>query len=250
MKKFLCAVILMLLLNFPAVSFGSTERDIQNLINFYINKFTPEKAEMMASELPDENNEFHDVYMNLTGIVVEDVRLDSLCVRMTGVKFNSPKEWANGKVEFDRALQIYGYGRILENDINQALKAKTFGKEDVWHDMSIKITPAGLQGKGYYRVNTALLDFDILIEIKSGLKVVGGKEIWLDKPAVKINRLDVPDGITKKALADIQPLLDLNQYPDLPIRLNKIVFKNGEAILSTKRAPEILTDGYKYNYTK
>ena len=248
MKIFRLALIFIMLLEIPV--FASTERDIENLINFYVKKFTPERAEMMASELPDANAEFHEIYMNLDGIVVESVRLDSLCVRMTGVKFNPISEWAKGDVKFDRALQIYGYGKILEKDINAALKSKTFGKEDVWHDMSIKLTPKGLEGRGYYLAKTALLNLDILIEIKSGLKIVGGKEIWLDKPTVKINRVDVPDAITKKAIADIQPLLDLGQYPDLPIRLNKIEFKKGEAILSTKLEPKPLTSGYKYNYVK
>ncbi len=248
MKKIILAFIFMLLLNFPA--FSATEKDVQNLIGFYVKKFTPEKADMIASGLPDENNEFNDLYMSLNGIVVEDMRLDTICVRMTGVKFNAPSEWANNNVEFDRALQIYGYGKILEKDINEALKSKTFGENDDWHDISIKITPAGLYGKGYYHVNTMLLKFDILIEITSGLKIVANKQIWLDHPVVKINRLDVPETITNKALADIQPILDLNRYPDLPIKLNKIEFKNGEAILSTKIAPKKFDGGLKYKYAR
>ena len=65
-------------------------------------------------------------------------------------------------------------------------------------------------------VKVLFVTLDILIEIDSGLKIVGNKELWLKDPQVKINRLDLPDYITNQALSQIQPLLDLNRFP-LPI---------------------------------
>ena len=247
MKKFFIATIFFI---FLSSSVYASEQDVQNLINYYIKRFSPEKAVMMASGMPDQTGYFNDVYLDLQGVLIEGLRLDSLRVRMLGVQFNSPSEWAEGNVKFDKAMQIYGYGHILETDINNALKSKTFGKEDVWHDMSIKINKKGLHGRGYYLAKTFLVNLDILIEISTGMKIVGMKKLYFDKPAIKINRMDLPDAITNKALADIQPLLDLNEYPDLPVKLHKIIFSEGEVTLTTKNPPEIIKNGITYKYEK
>ena len=63
------------------------------------------------------------------------------------------------------------------------------------------IAPEGLKGRGYYMAKVLFVTLDILIEIDSGLKIVGNKELWLKDPQVKINRLDLPDYITNQALS-------------------------------------------------
>lgn len=107
------------------------------------------------------------------------------------------------------------------------------------------ITPEGLSGRGYYKFGF----LDILLEIDSGLRIVKGKELWLKDPKVKVNTLDVPDYVTRKALADIQPLVDLNKFP-LPLTLHKVALKNGSATLSTRTLPHEPSEGIRYTYTK
>ena len=234
-----------------ALSFSSMSRadEVNDLLNYYVNRFKPETASLAISQKPDETGLFNDIYMDLQGVVVEDLRLDRLTFRMKGVQFNKPSEWAKGNVECKDAIQIQALARILESDINRAIEAKTFGEEDSWHDVSLAITPQGLKGRGYYTADAKLFKLDILLEIVSGLKIVKGKELWLNNPNVKANRMDVPDYVTKKALTRIQPLVDLDRFP-LPMTLNKVDLQKGSATLSTRTLPKALTDGLKYSYKK
>ena len=146
-------------------------------------------------------------------------------------------------------MQINAVVTVLEDDINRAIEEKTFGKEDQWHDVSMAITPSGLKGRGYYKTNAMLVNLDILLEITSGLKIVNSKELWLNNPLVKVNKMDVPDYITSKALTKIQPLVDLRKFP-LPMSLHMVNLKQGSAVLSTRTLPKALTKGLKYNYKK
>ena len=234
-----------------ALSFSSMSRadEVNDLLNYYVNRFKPETASLAISQKPDETGLFNDIYMDLQGVVVEDLRLDRLTFRMKGVQFNKPSEWAKGNVECKDAIQIQALAHILESDINRAIEAKTFGEEDSWHDVSLAITPQGLKGRGYYTADAKLFKLDILLEIVSGLKIVKGKELWLNNPTVKANRMDVPDYVTKKALTRIQPLVDLDRFP-LPMTLNKVDLQKGSATLSTRTLPKALTDGLKYSYKK
>ncbi|MBQ9564775.1 MAG: DUF2993 domain-containing protein [Synergistaceae bacterium] len=220
-----------------------------HLLAFYVEKFTPEELRLTVAGQPDATGKFTDLYMDLTGVKIEDVRLDRLTFRMYSPQFNAPENWATGDVQCENALQIYALGAILESDINKSLEAKTFGNgDDHWRDVSLAITPQGLRGKGYYMAQVLFMTLDILIEIDSGLKIVGAKELWLDKPEVRVNRLDLPDYVTKKALSQIQPLLDLNRFP-LPLNLHKVTLEKGRAILSTRTLPKPLDKGVTYHYT-
>ena len=145
-------------------------------------------------------------------------------------------------------MQVYALGTILERDINASLASKTFGgDDDHWKDVSLAITPKGLSGRGYYIANVMFMTLDILIEIDSGLKIVNNKELWLDRPEVRVNRLDLPDYVTNKALSQIQPLLDLNRFP-LPMSLHRVALEKGRAALSTRTLPKPIEGGVTYHY--
>lgn len=220
--------------------------EVNDLLNFYVKKFRPEKALLVISGKPDETGLFNDIYMNLQGIVIDKLRLDSLVVRMRGVQFNEPSEWKKGNVECKDAISVLATGTIFERDINKSIEDKTFGEgRDEWHDLSMKINPSGLSGSGYYKYNI----LDIRIDIDSKLKIVKGKELWLDNPVAKVNKLDVPDYVTRKALTRIQPLVDLRKFP-LPLSLHKVELRKGSAVLSTRTLPKEMKDGLKYTYTK
>ena len=216
-----------------------------HLLAFYVHRFTPEELKLTVSGQPDARGYFNDLYMDLTGVVIEKVRLDKLTFRMKGVQFNAPERWPGGDVECEDALQIYALATIQQEDINKSLDARTFGRDDHWRKLSLAITPKGLKARGYYELIGSM---EILIEVDSGLKIVGNKELWLKDPEVRINRLDLPDYITKKALAQIQPLLDLRRFP-LPLSLHKVALEEGKAHLSTRRLPEPMEEGVSYHYT-
>ena len=243
-RKFLLAFMII------SLSFSAAYADeVDDLLKYYVNRFNPESAELVIAEKPDSTGRFSDLYMDLKGVVVEGLRMDRLTFRMSGVQFNEPSNWAKGNVECSDAIQINALTTIFESDINRAIEAKTFGEKDHWHNVSMGITPQGLKGKGYYTADAGLFNLDILLEITSGLKIVGGKELWLNDPVVKVNKLDVPDYVTKKALSRIQPIVDLNRLP-LPMTLHKVDLKQGSAVLSTRALPKALTEGLKYSYKK
>ena len=241
-RKFLLAFIISIFL-MPCVSYAD---EVNDLLNFYVKKFTPEKATLIISDKPDPTGLFTEVYMDLKGVVIDKLRLSSLVVNMRGVQFNEPSEWAKGNVECKDAISVLATATLLESDINHSIENRNFGKKDEhWHDMSMKITPKGLKGRGYYKYSF----LDILIEIDSKLKIVKNKELWLDNPYLKVNKLDVPDYVTKKALSKIQPLVNLRKFP-LPLTLHKVQLKDGSATLSSKTLPKALKGGLKYTYSK
>ena len=241
MRKIFAAVALVLM--FTGVSFADP---VDDLLGYYVSRFGVERGEIIVDALPDETGRFTDIYMSLKGLVVEDLRIDNVTVRMKGVQFNEPSNWKDGNVECKDAISIQGVANIFEDDINNAIKAKTFGDgRDEWHDLSMKIDPSGLSGRGYYKFGI----LDILIEITSNLRVVKGKELWLKDPQVKINKMDLPDYVTKQALSKIQPLVNLNEFP-LPLSLHKVELKKGNAILSTRSLPQPFSEGLRYSYTK
>ena len=244
-RKILTAVMI-IVLSFTGASYAD---EVQDLLNYYVKRFTPETASLVISGKPDDTGLFSDMYMDLKGVVVEKLRLDSLTFRMSGVQFNAPSEWAKGKVECKDAINVNVIATLLEDDINRAIEAKTFGKGDHWHDVSMGITPSGLNGKGYYKADAMVMKLDVLLEITSGLKIVKGKELWLNNPTVRANRMDIPDYVTRKALSRIQPLVDLDRFP-LPMTLNKVDLKKGSATLTTRTLPKALTKGLHYSYTK
>ena len=243
MKRRILLALTVFIFMLPCVSYAD---EVNDLLNFYVKKFTPEKATLIISEKPDETGLFNEVYMDLQGVVIEKLRLSSLVVSMRGVQFNKPSEWKKGNVECKDAISVLATATLLERDINKSIEDRTFGRGDgQWHDMSMQILPSGLSGKGYYKYSF----LDILIEIDSRLKIVKGKELWLDNPQVKVNKLDLPDYVTKKALGKIQPLVDLRKFP-LPLTLHKAELKNGSATLSSRTLPKVLKGGLKYTYTK
>ncbi len=223
--------------------------DVAHLLAFYVKKFTPEELVLTVSGQPDSTGRINELYMDIKGVVIDHLRLDKLTFRMYDVQFNDSSNWPSGNVECKEALKIYAIGRLLERDVNKSLEEKTIGSKhgDHWKNVSLKITPKNLQGRGYYTTDALVIPLDILIEIASGLKIVKSRELWLDQPAVKINRLDLPDYITNKALSQIQPIVNLNKFP-LPLTLHKVKLEQGKATLSTRQLPKPMTDGTTYHY--
>ena len=217
------------------------------LLAFYVDEFTPEELFLIIDEQPDDTGRFRDLYMDLTGVLIGGVRVDKLTFRMNDVQFNPPSEWAAGNVECQDALQIYALCLLKEADINRKLASETFGKDDHWKNITMKISPSGLYANGTYMAKVLFVTLNILLEVESGLRIVNYRELWLDNYNVRVNRLDVPDYITKKALDQIQPLLDLGRFP-LPLRLHNVDFQEGQAVLSTRILPAPLESGISYHY--
>jgi hypothetical protein len=218
------------------------------LLKFYIEKVNPESFELIIEDEPDETGLFKNIYMDIVGCNVSGVRIDRLTFQLIETQFNNPDEWVSNDVECISALEVYATCRLLEDDINADLRERVIGSgDDKWRNLKIKISPKGLSGKGEYCVKL-VFTFDILIEIESKLRIVGGQEIWLLDASVKLNKLDVPEYVTNMALDQIQPLLNLKTLP-LPLKLNKITFREKEALFETRVLPNKI-EGITYTYVK
>jgi len=222
--------------------------ETSQLLKFYINKFDPESFLLIIEEEPDETGLYRSVYMDIIGCIISGVRLDRLTFKLVDAQFNSPAEWESGEVKCLSALEVYATCRLLEDDVNTDLKKRVIGDgDDKWRNLQLRITPKGISGSGEYSVRL-LLSFNILIEIESKLRIVEGKEVWLLDPLLRLNRLDVPDYVTNMALDQIQPLLKLKTLP-FPLKLNKITFKEKEALFETRVLPSKI-EGITYTYVK
>jgi hypothetical protein len=219
------------------------------LLAHYAERFTPEDLYLLVDEPPDETGRFRDIYMDLTGVTIGGVRVDKLTFRMLDASFNAPSEWEAGNVECRDALRIYARCLLREDDVNRRLATEVFGGGGHWQNISMKISPAGFYARGNYIAEVLFFSLNILIEVESGLKIVDNRELWLDRYKFRVNRLDVPDYITRKAIDQIQPLLDLGRFP-LPLKLHNVEFQQGQAVLSTRILPEPAQSGISYHYRK
>jgi hypothetical protein len=217
------------------------------LLAHYVEAFTPESLTLTVDEQPNDAGRFRDLYMDLTGVRIDGVRVDKLTFRMHDVQFNPPSGWAEGNVKCESALQIYAHCLLKEDDVNRKLASETFGKDDHWQNISMRISPAGLAAKGTYVAKVLFVALNILIEVQSDLKIVENRELWLDNYKVRVNAMDVPDYITKKAIGQIQPLLNLGNFP-LPLKLHKVEFQEGQAAFSTRIPPLPIEGGTTYRY--
>jgi hypothetical protein len=218
---------------------------VSRLLKKYVEEFSPEDLLLKIDEQPD-NGRFRDLYMDLVGVLVDGVRLDRLTFRMNDMQFSDPSGWPEN-VECLSALHIYAYCCLKEDDINRRLNAATFGKDGHWKNISMKISPSGLYARGVYSADLLLFSLNILLEVESGLRIVDSRELWLDDYEVRVNTLGVPDYVTKKAVDQIQPLLNLGRFP-LPLKLHSVEFREGEAVLSTRHLPELPQEGITYHY--
>jgi hypothetical protein len=252
-KKIIPALILCLCLFwFPEAGAGAVEEGMEDevswLLKYYAEEFVPESLELIVAEPPDATGRIRDLYMDVKGCNIGGVRIDSLTFRLLDAQFNEPQNWISGDIECLDALQVYAEAVIREEDINADLWDRTIGDGDAnWKKLELHISPTGLYGRGEYSFSL-IFRFNILIEIFSKLAIVNGEEVWLEGTELRLNRLDVPDYVTRKALAEIQPLISLKELP-IPLKLHAIIFDDKEAQLRTRVLPERI-QGKEYRYLR
>lgn len=219
------------------------------LLKYYVERFSPESCELIIDQQPDAAGRFRRIYMDIKGCNISGVRLDRLRFQMFDAQFNDPSKWASEEPECLSALEVYAECRLLEDDINADLKERVIGEDgdNSWRNLNLKISPDGLFGRGEYSFKL-LFSFNILIEVQSKLRIVGGQEVWLEDTKLSLNRLDVPEYVTNAALGEIQPILNLKALP-IPLKLHKVIFKDKEAVFESRKLPEKF-EGINYIYTR
>ena len=214
------------------------------ILAYYVEEFSPEELILSINGPPDANGSYRDIYMNLTGVMIGGVRVDKLVFRMNYAQFEIHPD---GEVECLSVVAIYARCLVREDDINRKLAEETFGRDDRWENIHMRISPSGLRARGNYIARILFIPLNISIEIESGLRIVAHRELWLNDYTLRVNALDVPDYITSSAIRQIQPLLDLGRFP-LPLSLHSVEFQEGQAAFSTRIPPEPMRGGITYRY--
>lgn len=242
---FVPAAILLLFI-FSAASPLWAETRGKKLLDHFVKEFSPEEITMIIDEEPNEKGYVRDIFLDISGCSIGGVRIDSLTLRAMGVQMNAPEEWDREGLDAKEILNVHALARILEKDLNNNLLSKEFGDDDHWHDLQVDMRPEGIYARGNYLV-TVLFRLDILIEIFSKFKIVDRKEVWLDDYTLKVNRVDVPQFITDKAVREIHPLLDLGKFV-FPLRLHSISYDENSLAISSRVLPESF-EGIVYRYS-
>lgn len=225
---------------------GNTEEDRgAQLLQYFLRELTPEKITMIMANLPDEEGNIREIYLDLKGCVIGGVRIDTLRMDAVGVKFTPPGEWGEKGIEPLEVLNAHAFARLTEDDLNENLLQKQFGDDDSWRNLQMDIHPGGIYARGNY-IAQFIFRLDILIEIFSKFKIVDMQQIWLDDYSIRVNRFDIPEFITDKAVAEIQPLLDLGKFV-FPLKLHSIAYDEEAITISSKILPEPFP-GVVYNW--
>ncbi|MDT8284247.1 MAG: DUF2993 domain-containing protein [Thermovirgaceae bacterium] len=216
------------------------------LFKAFADGLKPESIEMILDEEPDETGRVGHIYLDLYGCNLGGVRIDHLEIEAVDVKFTPPGEWGEKGPDIEKMLAVYAQATILEKDVNAAIAGDAFGDDDGnWHDISLDFRDTGVYVKGYY-LSTFLLRLDILIELEGRFGIVGGKQVWLKDYTMRVNRVDIPDFLTERAISKIQPIIDLEEFI-FPLTLKTVIQKDDRVTLQSRVLPSRFSgDLYKF----
>lgn len=220
----------------------------ETLFRAFVEGLKPEQMEMTLSDEPDDTGRVRQLFLNLAGCNLGGVRIDRLEIEAIDVQFTPCDEWTEEGPDIENMLMVYARAVIRESDVNKALVSDEFGDDDGhWHDISLDLQNGGVYVKGYY-LATFIFRLDILIELEGKFGIVGGKQVWLEDYSMRVNRMDVPEYLTEKAISKIQPIIDLNEFV-FPLTLRTVEQKEDEVILRSRVLPAPF-EGLKYVFTR
>jgi len=219
------------------------------LFENFLRELTPEKLTMIVDEEPDATGRIRRLYLDMQGPRIGGVRVEYMRVEALDVQCNPVEEWTRETetpIEVRSVLMAYTEAAITEKDINDDLIRKQIGEDDAnWKKLSLDFSSEGLYARGYYHVKF-LFSLDILIELRGKLGIREGKQIWLEEYGFKLNRVDVPDFLADRAVAQLQPILDLGRFL-FPVRLETLVMDDEKVRLAGRVLPQRF-EGIVYTY--
>lgn len=225
---------------------GTPDGNGSRLFRFFIEKFQPESMTMILDEEPDDEGHLRRVFIDVRGANVDEMRIDHISVEALDTLFTPVADWEENGVEVREMLMAYSDATLLEKDINEVIQKKTFGNgDDHWKRLSIDFHDGGIHAEGNY-VATFIFTFNILIEIDGVLNIVNQKEIWIEDYTLRVNKRNVPEGLTDKAISKIQPILDLGKFV-FPLRLHRIEQTEDRVTMESRIHPQTF-EGITYTY--
>lgn len=206
----------------------------EKLLSLLVSFTDPEALELHLDEEPDDQGNVRNMYILVKGADLGGFRIEHLALEASFVEFTPPSQWnpdADDPIGVKNALRSNIEAVILEKDINAAL-AKASG--DDWHGVSVDLKPGAINARGYYTIKNPGLT--LLAEVKTGLEIRLGKELWLKDVLLKINHDEQTD-VVRDAINEIQPVVDLRDFP-FPVTLAVLSVDEESLRLSTRTAPK------------
>lgn len=216
------------------------------LFSAFADGLRPESMQMVLNDEPDEDGRVGHLYLDLYGCDLGGVRIDRLEIEAVDVQFTPPSEWAKKGPDIENMLAVYAQTTILEKDVNAAISDAAFGDDDEhWHNITLDFRDNGVYVKGYY-LATVIFKLDILLELEGRFGIVKGKQVWLEDYTMRVNRVDVPDFITERAIGNIQPIINLEEFV-FPLTLETVILKEDRVTLQSRVLPKCFS-GIQYNF--
>ena len=242
-RFYLLATIAFVLFSLGPPAYGEGRGEA--LLRLFAQEFSPERMTMILDEEPDAEGYVREIYLDITGCDIGGVRMDALRVRAMGVFLNPPDEWEEKGLDAREILNVHAFARLLEKDLNDNLISKEFGDDDHWKNIRVDMRPDGVYVRGNYLV-TILFRLNMLIEIFSRFRIVNMQQVWLDDYTLRVNRVDVPQYLTDKAVDQIQPIIDLGKFI-FPLKLHSIDHDEDGLTIRSRVLPEPF-EGLTYEY--
>ncbi len=253
MRKLLLSVLLIALLAFPAGAAQTREfkgnftpeTNGEKLLSILVSITNPEVLELRLDEEPDDQGNIRNLHILVKGASLGGFRLEKLALESSFLELNTPPEWdadAKNPVVVKDVLRTNFEAVILEKDVNRALQSQG---GDEWRKVSVDLKPGFMTARGYYHVKNPGLT--LLAEVKTGLQIKKGKELWLKDPELKINHDEQTDAV-RDAIRKLQPLVDIRDLP-FPITLADLSIDETKLRLATRTAPKPF-EGLLLRYSK
>ena len=215
------------------------------LLSLIVSFTKPEAVELRLDQEPDADGSVRNLHCLVTGAFIGGCRVEKLAIEAAFVEFNPPSGWdpsAENPLVVRKTLRTNFEAIVLEKDINRALMEYT-GKD--WTGISVDLKPGKINARGRYHVKSPSLT--ILAEVRSGLDLREGKEIWLKDVFLKINHEDQTP-VIREELQKIQPIASLRDFP-FPVILGVISIDDRQMRIATRTAPRPF-EGIVYRYVR
>lgn len=221
----------------------------QELFDILLARVEPARAELCLQEMPAADGTIPWAYLECQNADVSGMNVRSLRVEVFDAVVTPPAQWKD--VEYPRVksmLACRAEGIFTQDDVNAFLRNRFFGHEKEWERVSVKLENDRVYAEATCAVDVKLMRVKLRMEVSC--RVVGrGTGIWLEDVIVKVNGKKLSKVLVNKAIAKIQPVLDMSKY-NLPLYLTKIELSDGVCRVATRLPPHGMTDGLKWEYEK
>lgn len=217
----------------------------EKLLHLLVSVTNPEVLELRLDEEPDDEGNVRNLHVLVKGASLGGFRVDKIALESSFVVLNPPAEWdekAKDPIMVREALRSNFEAVILEKDINRNLNNL---KDDEWRKVSVDLKKNFVNARGYFHVKKPGLT--LLAEVKTGLEIKKGKEIWLKNPELKINHDEQTDAV-REAIRKIQPLVDITDLP-FPVTLALLSVDETKLRMGTRTLPKPF-EGLLLRYVK